>query len=83
MRTARHSYARDLEGPWLLFDNEKDPLQLDNLVGKPEHAKLQAELDALLKKKLAEQHDEFRPGAEYIAKWGYKVDAKGTVSYAP
>ena len=83
VRTARYSYARDLEGPWLLYNNEKDPLQLDNLAGKPEHAKLQAELDALLKKKLAEQHDEFRPGAEYIAKWGYKVDAKGTAPYAP
>jgi arylsulfatase A-like enzyme len=83
VRTARYSYARDLEGPWLLFDNEKDPLQLDNLAGKTEHAKLQAEMDALLKKKLAEQHDDFRPGAEYIAKWGYKVDAKGTMPYKP
>src|SRR5205823_2252080 len=46
IRTARHTYARDLSGPWLLFDNEKDPWQLDNLVGKPEHAELQARLDA-------------------------------------
>ena len=83
VRTARYSYARDLDGPWLLYDNEKDPLQMQNLAGKPEHAKLQADLDALLKKKLAEQHDEFRPGPEYIAKWGYKVDAKGTAPVKP
>jgi hypothetical protein len=83
VRTARYSYARDLAGPWLLYDNEKDPLQLDNLVGKPERAKLQTELDALLQRKLAEQRDEFRPGADYIAKWGYKVDARGTVPYTP
>jgi len=83
VRTARYSYARDLAGPWLLYDNEKDPLQLDNLVGKPKQAQLQFELDALLQRKLAEQHDEFRPGADYIAKWGYKVDARGTVPYTP
>ncbi len=80
VRTARYSFARDLSGPWLLYDNEKDPFQLDNLVGKPEHAKLQAELDALLKRKLAEQHDEFQPGPEYIKKWGWVVDASGTAS---
>jgi arylsulfatase A-like enzyme len=78
IRTARHTYARDLGGPWLLFDNERDPWQLDNLVGKPEHAELQARLEAQLTAKLAAAHDEFRPGAEYIAKWGYEVDASGT-----
>ena len=83
IRTARYSYARDLEGAWLLHDNQQDPFQLENLVGKPEHAKLQAEMEALLKRKLAEQHDEFRPGPEYISKWGYKVDARGTVPYVP
>ena len=37
----------------------------------------------LLKNKLALQKDEFLPGASYIAKWGYKVDASGTAPYAP
>jgi arylsulfatase A-like enzyme len=83
LRTKRYTYARDLDGPWLLFDNEKDPFQLDNLAGKPEHAKLQAQLDAQLKKKLADAHDDFRPGADYIAKWGYKVNATGTMPYTP
>ena len=78
IRTARHTYARDLDGPWLLFDNEKDPWQLDNLAGKPEHAELQSRLDAQLREKLAASHDDLRPAAEYIAKWGYKVDATGT-----
>jgi arylsulfatase A-like enzyme len=81
VRSARYTYVRDLSGPWLLYDNEKDPLQLVNLVNKPEHAKLQAEQEALLKRKLAAQHDDFLPGADYIAKWGYKVDATGTVPY--
>ena len=79
IRTARHTYVRELEGPWLLFDNEKDPWQLDNLVGRPEHAELQARMDAMLKEKLAAQHDDFRPASDYIAKWNYTVDASGTV----
>ena len=78
IRTVRHTYVRELEGPWLLFDNEKDPWQLDNLVGKPEHAALQARMESMLKEKLAAQHDDFRPAAEYVAKWKYTVDATGT-----
>ncbi|HLX64756.1 MAG TPA: sulfatase [Planctomycetota bacterium] len=83
IRTARFTFVRDLDGPWLLFDNEKDPYQQENLVGKPEHAALQSELDARLKQKLAAAHDDFRPAAEYIARWKYKVDANGTMPYTP
>ncbi len=81
LRTARYTFARDLSGPWLLFDNQSDPFQMTNLVGVAEHAALQARLDAQLKAKLAAARDEFLPGPEYIAKWGYKVDARGTVPY--
>ena len=81
VHTSRYMYVRDLNGPWLLFDNEQDPYQEKNLVGTPDAAKVQAELDALLQKKLKAAGDEFRPAAEYIAKWGYKVDARGTVPY--
>jgi arylsulfatase A-like enzyme len=83
VRTAKHTFVRDLNGPWLLYDNEADPYQLDNLIGQPEHAELQAGLDALLKKKLAEQHDDFRPGPDYVARWGYQVDTNETVRYQP
>lgn len=83
VRTLRYTYVRDLNGPWLLFDNQSDPYQQDNLVGQPQHAKLQADLDALLAKKLRLAHDDFRPAAEYVTKWGYKLDATGTVRYSP
>lgn len=83
IRTKRFTYARDLNGPWLLFDNERDPFQLDNVAGRPEYAVEQARLDAQLKRKLAAAQDEFRPGADYLAKWGYKVDATGTMRYTP
>ena len=51
---------RDLKGPWLMYDDEKDPYQLENLIGKgnPEEGKL----DALLKEKLAAGKDEFGMG---------------------
>ena len=83
IRTARHTFVRDLNGPWLLFDNERDPFQTNNLTGKAESAALQTELDARLKQKLNERGDDFRPGDDYIAKWGYHVDATGTVPYEP
>ena len=83
LRTKRFTYVRELKGPWLFFDNEKDPFQLNNLVGRPEYAPDQAKLEAELSRKLAAAHDEFRPGADYIAQWGYRVDASGTMPYTP
>ena len=83
VRTKTHTFVRDLNGPWLLFDNVADPYQLRNLVNDPAHAQLQAKLDAELERKLAEARDEFRPGADYIRKWGYAVNATGTMPYTP
>jgi arylsulfatase A-like enzyme len=83
VRTTQHTYVRDLNGPWLLFDNESDPYQMNNLVNDPGQASLQRALDALLSQKLKEQNDAFRPAAEYIAQWEYKVDANGTVPIKP
>ena len=81
IRTARHTYVRDLAGPWLLFDNETDPYQQHNLIGEPAATTLQAELDAHLTHKLKANSDAFLPGADYIAKWGWTVDARGTAPY--
>ncbi len=81
VRTRRHTYVRDLKGPWLLFDNGKDPCQLDNLCNKPEHATLQANLEALLSRRLKETNDDFLSGSDYVGKWGYQVDESGTVRY--
>ena len=83
VRTARHTYIRDLAGPWLLFDNETDPYQQHYLLGDPAAAQLQSDLDAQLQRKLKASADAFLPGADYIAKWGWPVDAKGTVPYTP
>ena len=81
LRTRRHTYVRDMHGPWLLYDNERDPFQLKNLVNRPEELSLQAALDAQLQRKLKERGDEFLPGKAYIEKWGYPLDETGTVPY--
>ena len=81
MRSERYTYVRDLNGPWLLFDNETDPYQMSNLADLPEHAELQRQLEATLDRKLRETGDEFLPGWDYIRKWGYVADESGTVPY--
>jgi arylsulfatase A-like enzyme len=82
VRTRRYTYVRDLNGPWLLYDNKQDPYQLNNLCNEPEHRKLQNELESILTQKLKQTNDEFMPGPEYIKKWGYEVDESGTVMYS-
>lgn len=81
--TGRYTYARDLNGPWLLYDNLKDPYQQRNLVGNPNAAGRVARLDRRLSALLKRNGDEFLPGPEYLRKWGYEVDATGTVPFAP
>jgi arylsulfatase A-like enzyme len=45
LRTRRHMYARTKEGPWLLFDLEKDPWEKKNLVNDPTAKELVQEFD--------------------------------------
>ncbi len=71
VRTRRYTYVRDLNGPWLLYDNKHDPYQLTNLCNKPEYVKLQKEMDDILAQKLKANNDEFLPGILYLRKWGY------------
>ena len=79
--TRRYTYVRDLQGPWLLFDNMEDPFQLRNLIGDKKAARIAKELDKQLRKALSVRNDEFRPGMEYVKEWNYFVDETGTVPY--
>jgi arylsulfatase A-like enzyme len=81
LRTVRYTYVRTLDGPWLLYDNDRDPYQQRNLVGDPKCAALQTDLDAQLHDTLKQHKDEFRPGRDFLRQWGYKTDATGTVRY--
>ncbi|MEI8204470.1 MAG: sulfatase [Bacteroidota bacterium] len=78
IRTKQYTYVKDLKGPWLLFDNKRDPFQLNNLVDNPGFLKLRNELEIKLTGLLAKANDTFLPGIEYINKWGYVLDKTGT-----
>jgi len=83
IRTNRHTYVRNLAGPWLLFDNQADPLQLHNLTNDPESAGLRQILNARLDAALKQAGDTFRPRQYYLDKWGYTVAPQDSISYAP
>lgn len=82
VRTSRYTYCRDLQGPWLLYDNEADPFQLDNLVNQPEQATIQKKLNDRLNDLLKQRRDAFLPGPELIRRSGYVVNpTTETVDY--
>lgn len=83
IRTSRHTYVRSLEGPWLLFDDVKDPYQMHNLANQPDQATLGEEMEKRLQSALKAVHDDFRPPSYYVEKFGYELAPHGSVSYAP
>ena len=83
LRTPRYTYVIDHDGPWLLYDNEGDPYQMDNVVNHPPYGRIQAGLDADLRRRLAARGDAFAPGQELIRAAGYPVNDKGDPVYEP
>jgi len=79
IRTSRYTYVKDLRGPWLLYDNQTDPYQLKNLVGDPQFASLQNDLEKVLQAKLKERKDEFLPADEYMTNWDYLYDRADSI----
>jgi hypothetical protein len=71
-----------LDGPSRLFDNELDPLQMNNLVNKPECAELQAHLELKLQAELKKIGDDFKPRQYYLDKWNYKVNKRGAIPFS-
>lgn len=82
IRTSQFTYARSLDGPWLLFDDQADPFQTNNLVGKAEHAALVRELDGRLQAQLQRIGDDFRPGQSYVDEFGYQLNGEGIIPYS-
>jgi arylsulfatase A-like enzyme len=70
LRTGRNTYVRSIRGPWLLYDNERDPFQMHNLCNKGEHRDLQSHLDRALDVTLRQRNDQFLPAAEYVKRAG-------------
>ena len=79
MRTPRYTYVRNIWGPWLLYDNVRDPFQLTNLLQQPESnssrsggqvAQVSSRLERLLQRWLHKLGDEFLSGAVLLKKAG-------------
>ena len=68
MRTERYTYVRSIKGPWLLYDNQRDPFQMHNLCEK--NTELRSQLDRTLDAVLRKRKDEFLPAAEYVKRAG-------------
>ena len=83
IRTSRYTYVRDREGPWLLYDNQLDPYQMDNLVNKADYAVLQQKLENILTEKLKSTHDEFLSGDQYMKQWDYEWDENDSPEAKP
>ena len=81
IRTSRYTYVRNLVGPWLLYDNQVDPYQMNNLVGVAEHAGLQKKLEDKLQSKFQQTGDEFHPKEHYLEEWDYTVGRNGAIPY--
>jgi arylsulfatase A-like enzyme len=81
VRTATHTYARDEDGPWLLFDNAADPDQLHNLLDEPGAATLRADLETELAGWLERLQDPFLEPAAMIARYGYDVESGRAAPY--
>lgn len=78
-RTKRYTYVRDLNGPWLLYDNKMDPYQMNNLIGLDEYTYIQSDLEKQLQELLQKTNDKFLPGHDYMKQWGYIWDGKDSV----
>ena len=70
LRTPRCTYARTLDGPWLLYDNEADPYQMRNLADDAASADLLHDLDRRLRRRLDEIGEPMLPWPETIRSSG-------------
>jgi arylsulfatase A-like enzyme len=73
IRTKQYTYAITPKGPSMFYDNINDPYQQNNLLGNPEMAQVQKDLDTKLQEQLQNIGDEVRPRDFYMKKWNYKL----------
>ena len=76
IRTKQYTYARTPSGADKLFDDWKDPYQMNNMVNDPKYADLQKNLDAKLDQALAKAGDDFKPRGYYLSKWHFDINNK-------
>jgi len=71
VRTKRYTYARWFDGEgWVLYDNDADPYQLNNLINSTEFAPVRDELESMLREWLRRTGDESLTWRENIRRLG-------------
>lgn len=65
VRTRTHTYVKDRQGPWFLYDNEKDPYQLCNLIEKKGKSAVPPELEKEIEYWLEQTGDFFGKNEDY------------------
>lgn len=81
IRTTSHTLIRQKEKDTLLFDDDKDPGQMDNLAEKPEAAALRAKLEAQLDAELKRIGDDFPTPSEALSRWGLSISPGKSAPY--
>ena len=70
LRTPGYTYVRTRSEPWLLYDNQADAYQMNNLVGDPASREVREELDRRLWARLDQLRDGFEDGRILLEKAG-------------
>ena len=83
LRTRRYTYVRDHDGPTMLFDNEADPYQMQNLSADPAVRPTVEALEMRLQAELAATGDEFLTGDQLAARYGIVLNGDGDVMHFP
>jgi arylsulfatase A-like enzyme len=77
IRTNRYTYVRTIEGPWLLYDNEQDPYQMNNLINQPDMKSVKEKLEVMLQNHLEHTDDDIRPNEAYYDMFDLDIDHRG------
>ena len=76
-----HTYVESRTGPLELYDNRRDPFQLENLANHPNRAGIQSRLAGELKRWLARTGDRFEPRQAYWKSYSLDIGEYGEVRY--
>ena len=79
VRTARYTYVRTIDKPWLLYDNFDDPYQLRNLIDDTGYRRLARELEAQMRAQMHRIGDWFLPKESYYEQFKINLDHRGKV----
>ncbi len=74
VRTDHYTYVCTQDGPWMLFDNQNDPYQMENQIDAPQFREVRRKLEHQLDRWLDRTGDTFQAPEDYLRQFGYEVD---------